>query len=56
MSYACLQSNLNKYDFFESEQILCFVLKNCCNFKSYQKHVNIFKFIFLHYTLQLFIK
>ncbi len=55
MSYVCLQSNLNKYGFAKVHrlcQILCFVLKNCHNFKSYQNMLTFSSLIFLFYKLQ----
>ncbi len=49
MSYVCLQSNLNKYDFSKVHrvcQFFCFVLKNCHNFKSCQNMLTFSSLIF----------
>ncbi len=49
MSYYFLQSNLETYKFLKMHkfcQILCFILKICHNFKSYQNMLTISGFIF----------
>ncbi len=49
MSYVFLQSNLEKYKFLKVHkfcQILCFVLKICHNFKSYQNMLTLSSLIF----------
>jgi len=59
MSYFYSQSNLNIYDFLKVHrfcQILCFVLKNWHNFKSYQNMLTFSILIFLYYNLQIFFK
>jgi hypothetical protein len=47
MSYVFLQSNLEKYKFLKVHkfcQILCFVLKICHNFKSYENMLTLSSF------------
>jgi hypothetical protein len=49
MSYVFLQSNLEKYEFLKVHKfckILCFILKICHSFKSYQNMLTLSSFIF----------
>jgi len=49
MSFFFLQSNLEKYKFLKVHrffQILCFILKICHNFKSYQNMLTFSSLIF----------
>ncbi len=58
MSYVFLQSNLEKYDFLKVHRfcrVLCFVLKFCHNFKSYQNMLTLSSLFFyvISYKLSL---